>query len=113
MFIDEVRMVDLSALNIINTHCKIAQPLERSSLDLFGDLPVVILMGNFYQNFLLSRASPYRNLREKRPSRIGSLSGTSLSKSLSTTSICARRRTYHIGSYLLARGLLYLPMMIF
>ncbi|KAJ5370019.1 uncharacterized protein N7496_006111 [Penicillium cataractarum] len=49
MFIDEVSMVDLSALSIINTHCKIARSLERSSPDLFGGLPVVILMGDFYQ----------------------------------------------------------------
>ncbi|KAJ5195495.1 uncharacterized protein N7498_008933 [Penicillium cinerascens] len=49
MIIDEVSMVDLSALSIINTHCKIARSLDRSSLDLFGGLPIVILMGDFYQ----------------------------------------------------------------
>ena len=42
-------MVDLSALSIINTHCKIARSLDRSSPDLFGGLPIVILMGDFYQ----------------------------------------------------------------
>ncbi|KAJ5318263.1 hypothetical protein N7476_004683 [Penicillium atrosanguineum] len=49
MIIDEVSMVDLSALSIINTHCKIARSLDRSSPDLFGGLPIVILMGDFYQ----------------------------------------------------------------
>jgi hypothetical protein len=112
MFIDEVSMVDLSALSIINTHCKIARSLERSSPDLFGGLPVVILMGDFYQ-FPPVQGQPYGNLREMRPSRMGSLSGTSLNKSLSSTSRCARRRTYHIGTYLLARGLPHLHTMIF
>ncbi|KAJ5556021.1 hypothetical protein N7513_003663 [Penicillium frequentans] len=36
MIIDEVSMIDLSALSIINTHCKIARSLDRSSPDLFG-----------------------------------------------------------------------------
>jgi hypothetical protein len=49
MIIDEISMVDLAALSIINTHCKIARSLDRSSTDLFGGLPVVILMGDFHQ----------------------------------------------------------------
>jgi hypothetical protein len=49
MIIDEVSMIDLSALSIINTHCKIARSLDRSSPHLFGGLPVVILMGDFHQ----------------------------------------------------------------
>lgn len=49
MVIDEISMVDLAALSIINTHCKIARSLDRSSTDLFGGLPVVILMGDFHQ----------------------------------------------------------------
>lgn len=49
MVIDEVSMIDLSALSIINTHCKIARSLDRSSPELFGGLPVVILMGDFHQ----------------------------------------------------------------
>ncbi|CEO59597.1 hypothetical protein PMG11_04269 [Penicillium brasilianum] len=49
MIIDEISMVDLSALSIINTHCKIARSLSRSSPDLFGGLPIVILMGDFCQ----------------------------------------------------------------
>ncbi|KAJ5117596.1 hypothetical protein N7448_011228 [Penicillium atrosanguineum] len=49
MVIDEVSMVDLSALSIINTHSKIARSLDRSSPDLFGGLPIVILMGDFHQ----------------------------------------------------------------
>jgi hypothetical protein len=49
MVIDEVSMIDLSALSIINTHCKIARSLDRSSPDLFGGLPIVVLMGDFHQ----------------------------------------------------------------
>lgn len=49
MIIDEISMVDLAALSIINTHCKVARSLERSSIDLFGGLPVVIFMGDFHQ----------------------------------------------------------------
>jgi hypothetical protein len=48
MIIDEVSMIDLSVLSIINTHCKIARSLDRSSPHLFGGLPVVILMGDFH-----------------------------------------------------------------
>lgn len=49
MIIDEVSMVDLSMLSTINSHCKIARSLDRSSPDLFGGLPTVILMGDFHQ----------------------------------------------------------------
>jgi hypothetical protein len=49
MVIDEVSMIDLSSLSIINNHYKSARSLDRSSPDLFGGLPVVILMGDFYQ----------------------------------------------------------------
>lgn len=48
MIIDEVSIVDLSALSIINTHYKSARSLNRSSLDLFSGLPIVILIGDFY-----------------------------------------------------------------
>lgn len=47
MIIDEISMVDLAALSIVNTHCKIARSLDRSSTDHFGGLPVVILMGDY------------------------------------------------------------------
>ena len=49
MIIDEVSMMDLSMLSTINRQCKIARSLDRSSPDLFGGLPIVILMGDFYQ----------------------------------------------------------------
>ncbi|KAJ5367847.1 hypothetical protein N7541_001788 [Penicillium brevicompactum] len=49
MIIDEISMVDLAALSIINTHCKAARSLDRSSSDLFGGLPIVISMGDFHQ----------------------------------------------------------------
>jgi hypothetical protein len=49
MIIDEVSMTDLSMLSTINNQCKIARSLDRSSPDLFGGLPIVILMGDFHQ----------------------------------------------------------------
>ncbi|KAL3482802.1 hypothetical protein BJX62DRAFT_231438 [Aspergillus germanicus] len=42
-------MIDLSTLSTINSHCKSARSLDRTSPDLFGGLPIVILMGDFYQ----------------------------------------------------------------
>lgn len=49
MIIDEVSMMDLTTLNTINNQCKIAKSLDRSSPDLFGGLPIVIFMGDFFQ----------------------------------------------------------------
>ena len=49
MFIDEISMTDLSMLSKIDRQCKIARSLDRSSPDLFGGLPVVIFMGDFFQ----------------------------------------------------------------
>jgi hypothetical protein len=49
MFIDEISMTDLSIMSTINNQCKIARSLDRSSPDLFGGLPIVILMGDFHQ----------------------------------------------------------------
>jgi hypothetical protein len=49
MIIDEISMTDLSMLSNINTQCKTAKSLDRSSPDLFGGLPIVIFMGDFYQ----------------------------------------------------------------
>ena len=34
---------------VINDRCNIASSLDRSSTDLFGGIPVVIIMGDFYQ----------------------------------------------------------------
>src|ERR1700712_3858672 len=42
-------MPDLSMLSTINSQWKIARSLDRSSPDLFGGLPTVILMGDFHQ----------------------------------------------------------------
>jgi hypothetical protein len=47
--IDEVSMMDLSMLSVINNHCKTARSLDRGSPDFFGALPIVILMGDFFQ----------------------------------------------------------------
>ena len=49
MIIDEISMTDLTTLSTINNRCKIAKSLDRSSPDLFGGLPIVIFMGDFYQ----------------------------------------------------------------
>lgn len=57
MIIDEVSMTDLSILSTINSQRKIARSLDRSSPDLFGGLPIVILIGDFYQFSPVRRAS--------------------------------------------------------
>ena len=49
MVIDEISMVDLRMLNTINNHCKSAKSLDRNSSDLFGGLPIVLFMGDFFQ----------------------------------------------------------------
>jgi hypothetical protein len=49
MIIDEISMMDLSMLSTINNQCKIAKSLDQNSPDLFGGLPTVIFMGDFYQ----------------------------------------------------------------
>lgn len=49
LVIDEMSMVDLKMLSVINNQCKVARSLPRSSPELFGGLPIVILMGDFFQ----------------------------------------------------------------
>jgi hypothetical protein len=49
MIMDEVSMLDLTSLSMINNQCKIAKSLDRSSPDLFGGVPIVIFMGDFFQ----------------------------------------------------------------
>jgi hypothetical protein len=49
LVIDEMSMIDLKMLSVINDQCKVARSLPRSSPDLFGGLPIVILMGDFFQ----------------------------------------------------------------
>lgn len=48
MFVDEVSMIDLTIISVIDNYCKIARSLDRSSTDLFGSLPVVIFIGDFF-----------------------------------------------------------------
>jgi hypothetical protein len=62
MIVDEVSMMDLSMLSTINNQCKIAKSLNRESPDLFGGLPIVIFMGDFYQ-FSPVRASLWKEPR--------------------------------------------------
>lgn len=49
MIVDEVSMMDLHMINVIDNQCKIARALDRSCPDLFGGLPVVIFIGDFFQ----------------------------------------------------------------
>jgi hypothetical protein len=65
MIIDEVSMVDLSMLSTINSQCKTARSLDRSSPDLFGGLPIVILMGDFYQFSLVKGSALWKEPRIK------------------------------------------------
>jgi hypothetical protein len=72
MILDEVSMIDLSTLSTINNHCKTARSLERTSLDLFGGLPMVILMGDFHQ-FPLVRGQPLWKLPKTESEHEGKL----------------------------------------
>jgi hypothetical protein len=47
MFINEMSILDLTMLSDINNYCIITRSLDRSSPNLFGELPVVILIGDF------------------------------------------------------------------
>jgi hypothetical protein len=49
MIVDEVSMMDLRMISVIDNQCKIAKALDRSCPDLFGGLPVVIFIGDFFQ----------------------------------------------------------------
>ncbi|CEJ61920.1 hypothetical protein PMG11_10436 [Penicillium brasilianum] len=49
MIVDEVSMMDLRMISVIDNQCKIVKALDRSSPDLFGGLPVVIFIGDFFQ----------------------------------------------------------------
>ena len=49
MSVDEISMVDQNMLSTINDRCNIARSLDRGSTDLFGGIPIVIVMGDFYQ----------------------------------------------------------------
>ena len=49
MIIDKISIMDLSMLSKINRQCKIAKSLDRNLPDLFGGLPTIIFMGDFYQ----------------------------------------------------------------
>jgi hypothetical protein len=45
MVIDEISMIDLKTLTKINDKCKTARALKTESSELFGGLPLVIVMG--------------------------------------------------------------------
>jgi PIF1-like helicase len=49
MVIDEISMLDLQTLARINHRCNIARSSDPNSSELFGGLPIVIFMGDFYQ----------------------------------------------------------------
>lgn len=65
-------MIDLSSLSVINNHCKSARSLDRSSPDLFGGLPVVILMGDFCQ-FPPVRGQPLWKMPQSEAEHVGKL----------------------------------------
>ena len=49
MIVDEISMVDLQTMAKINNCYKVARSLSPDSPELFGGLPIVVLMGDFYQ----------------------------------------------------------------
>jgi PIF1-like helicase len=49
LILDEISMTDLNTLAIIERKCKAAKAQQSSSPDLFGGLPIVIFMGDFFQ----------------------------------------------------------------
>jgi hypothetical protein len=65
MIIDEVSMMDLTTLSTINNQCKIAKSLDKSSPDLFGGLPIIIFMGDFYQFPPVKGPALWREPRER------------------------------------------------
>jgi len=48
VIINKISIIDLSMFSTIINQCKIARYLDRSSLDMFGGLPIVILIEDFY-----------------------------------------------------------------
>jgi hypothetical protein len=63
MIVDEVSMMDLTMASVIDNHCKIAKSLDRSSTDLFGGLPVVIFIGDFFQFLPVRGPALWKELR--------------------------------------------------
>ena len=49
MILDEISMVNMASLAKINRACHKARGLSKKHGDFFGALPVVILMGDFFQ----------------------------------------------------------------
>ena len=64
MFVDEISMMNLSMLSKINNQCKKAKSLNRSSPDLFGGLPIIIFMGDFYQFSLIRGPALWKEPRK-------------------------------------------------
>jgi hypothetical protein len=72
MIIDKVSIIDLSMLSTINNQYKIAKSLDRSLPDLFGRLPIVIFIGDFYQFLLVRRPALWKEPREGKDEDINS-----------------------------------------
>ncbi len=49
MIVDEISMVELEILSNMGKQLAKAQGLSNSSMAVFGGLPIVIVMGDFYQ----------------------------------------------------------------
>jgi hypothetical protein len=70
MIVDEISMVDLQTMAKINNRCKMARSLFPDSPELFGGLPIVVLMGDFYQFPPVKGLPLWRQPREKKEEEV-------------------------------------------
>jgi hypothetical protein len=70
MVVDEVSMVDLQTLAKINNRCKVARSQSPDSPELFGGLPIVVFMGDFYQFPPVKGLPLWRQPRDKKEEEV-------------------------------------------
>jgi hypothetical protein len=70
MIIDEISMMDSQMLARINNRCKVARALSPDSCDLFGGIPMVIFMGDFYQFAPVKGLPLWRKLKKGKEDEI-------------------------------------------
>jgi hypothetical protein len=63
-------MVDLQTLAKINNRCKVARSLSSDSPELFGGLPIVVFMGDFYQFPPVKGLPLWRQPRDKKEEEV-------------------------------------------
>jgi len=63
-------MVDLQTMAKINNCCKVARSLSPDSPELFGGLPIVVLMGDFYQFPPVKGLPLWRQPRDKKEDEV-------------------------------------------